>query len=94
MKRYILTLFMSLLLSASLFALELTTPLDSYQDTAIEVVVESSCEAESSPQSVWDDLYTKITLDFPKISKKISCAKSHFSFFDVKKEIFRPPWLV
>lgn len=94
MKRYILMLLSTLLLSSSLFALEVYTHGDTHQEVATEMLIETSSEAESSVQTVWDDLYTNTRLDFVKISKKISCSESHFNFFNLKKEIFRPPWFV
>lgn len=88
-----MALFSTLLLSLSLFALEVNTSSDTHHELAIEKTAELTCETESSSQqSVWDDLYTHLKLEFAPLQFMYVSSQPHFIFFEIKKEIFRPPW--
>lgn len=94
MKRFLMTLLTIMSLSISLFALEIQTPADMHYDIAVEKTVEISCESESSNvQPIWDDLYTHINIEFSGLKLTKVSSEHHFNFYNLKKEIFRPPWV-
>ena len=92
MKRFLMTLFSTLLLSISLFAVEVNSNVETPHELAIEHIAESMSESESSSQPVWDDLYTSFNIEFAPLLLVSVSSQSHFIFFEVEKEIFRPPW--
>jgi len=87
-----MTLFSTLLLSISLFAVEVSSNTESPNELAIEHIAESMSESESSPQPVWDDLYTRLNIEYAPLLLVNVSSQSHFIFFEIEKEIFRPPW--